>query len=147
MADTKTVNTGNTTTAGGAPAPLGAYPHAKRAGDLLFLSGIGPRAAGGGPIPGTGKDADGNVITTDIEAQCHAVFANVRSVLESAGAAWEDLVDITVYLTDIGRDFHIYNRVYAEYFRASDGPCRTTVEVSRLPSPIAIELKCIAKIG
>ena len=92
MADTKTVNTGNTTIAGGAPAPLGAYPHAKRAGDLLFLSGIGPRAAGGGPIPGTGKDADGNVITTDIEAQCHAVFANVRSVLESAGAAWEDLV-------------------------------------------------------
>jgi 2-aminomuconate deaminase len=129
-----------------APPPVGAYPHARRAGGLLFLSGIGPRPVGGGPIPGTGSDADGNVVTTDIAAQCHAVFANVRAVLESAGAAWDDLVDITVFLTDIERDFDTYNRVYGEYFSAEGGPCRTTVEVARLPTPIAIELKCIAKL-
>lgn len=127
-----------------APTPVGAYPHARKVGDLVFLSGIGPRAPGGGPIPGAEIDAHGQVVSVDIEAQCHSVFRNVRAVLESAGCRWEDLVDITVYLTDIGRDFDIYNRVYAEYFSA-DGPCRTTVEVSRLPTPIAIELKCIAK--
>jgi 2-aminomuconate deaminase len=131
----------------GAPPPVGAYPHARRAGGLLFLSGIGPRPAGGGPIPGTGIDADGSVVTTDIEAQCHAVFANVRAVLESAGASMGDLIDVTVFLTDIERDFDTYNRVYAEYFSAADGPCRTTVEVTRLPTPIAIELKCIARLG
>ena len=130
-----------------APAPVGAYPHAKRVGDLLFLSGIGPRPAGGGEIPGTERDDHGDVVTVDIEPQCHAVFANVRAVLESAGAGWDDLIDVTVYLTDIGRDFETYNRVYAEYFSADKGPCRTTVEVSRLPTPIAIELKCIASIS
>ena len=130
-----------------APPPVGAYPHARRAGELLFLSGIGPRPAAGGDIPGTETRADGTVVTTDIEAQCHAVFANVRAVLESAGATIDDLVDVTVFLTDIERDFAVYNRVYAEYFSADDGPCRTTVEVTRLPTPIAIELKCIARLS
>ena len=140
MADKHTIR------AAKAPPPVGAYPHAKQVGDLLFLSGIGPRPAGDGPIPGTAISTDGEVITTDIEAQCHAVFANVRTVLESAGASWDDLVDITVFLTDLRRDFETYNRVYAEYFSA-DGPCRTTVEVTSLPTPIAIELKCIARTG
>ena len=129
--------------ANGAPAPVGPYPHARRVGGLLFLSGIGPRPVGGGPVAGVVLDEDGEVESYDIEAQCHAVFANVRTVLQSAGANWENLVDITVFLTDIRRDFDTYNRVYAEYFD-SDGPCRTTVEVKRLPTPIAIELKCIA---
>lgn len=128
-----------------APPPVGAYPHARKAGDLLFLSGIGPRSADGGAIPGVTLADDGQVVAHDIGAQCHAVFANVRSVLESAGARWEDLVDITVFLTDIENDFAEYNRVYAEYFD-ENGPCRTTVEVQRLPTPIAIELKCIACI-
>lgn len=130
----------------GAPAPVGAYPHARRVGDLLFLSGIGPRPAAGGDVPGLELRADGQVADYDIAAQCHAVFANVRTVLESAGARWEDLVDVTVFLTDINRDFAEYNRIYAEYFD-DNGPCRTTVEVNRLPTPIAIELKCIARIG
>ena len=131
----------------GAPPPVGAYPHAKRVGDLLFLSGIGPRPADGGEIPGTAVRENGDVVSVDIEPQCHAVFANVRAVLESAGARWDDLVDVTVFLTDIERDFETYNRIYAEYFSARDGPCRTTVEISRLPTPIAIELKCIARIS
>jgi len=116
-----------------APKPVGAYPHARSVGDLLFLSGIGPRQRGTNSIP------DG------IEAQCRAVFDNVRHVLEDAGSKWENLVDVTVYLTNIERDFEIYNRVYAEYF-ADANPCRTTVEVNRLPTPISIELKCIATI-
>ena len=127
-----------------APPPVGAYPHARRVGDLLILSGIGPRPADGGPIPGVVFDEDGSVIDYDIEAQCHAVFANVNAVLDSAGADWHDLVDVTVYLTDIPRDFDNFNRIYGEYFSADSGPCRTTVEVNRLPTPIAIELKCIA---
>lgn len=126
-----------------APPPVGAYPHARRAGHFLFLSGIGPRPADGGPIPGITLDAAGAVRDYDMAAQCHAVFENVRAVLESAGAAWEDLVDITVFLTDIRRDFDTFNRIYSKYF-GTDGPCRTTVEVKRLPTPIAIELKCIA---
>ncbi len=130
-----------------APPPVGAYPHARRVGDLLILSGIGPRPADGGPIPGVEFDGEGNVIDYDIEAQCHAVFANVNAVLDSAGADWNDLVDVTVYLTDIPRDFDIFNRIYGEYFSADSGPCRTTVEVNRLPTPIAIELKCIATAG
>ena len=141
MADDDVISTG------GAPPPVGAYPHARRAGNLLFLSGIGPRPADGAAVPGTGKDADGNTVTTDIEAQCHEELANVKMVLESAGAKLDDLIDVTVFLTDIDRDFAAYNRVYSEYFSAEDGPCRTTVEVTRLPTPIAIELKCIAKIG
>ena len=128
----------------GAPKPVGAYPHARRAGDWLILSGIGPRPADGGGVPGLVLNDDGSIQSYDIEAQCHAVFANVRTVLESAGATLEDLIDVTVYLTNIPEDFTTYNRVYAEYFDADTGPCRTTVEVTRLPTPIAIELKCIA---
>ena len=128
-----------------APAPVGAYPHARRHGDLLFLSGIGPRPPGGGDIPGVTLGDDGAVADYDIGAQCHAVFANVKAVLESAGAEWTDLLDVTVFLTDIPRDFATFNRIYAEYFSADTGPCRTTVEITRLPTPIAIELKCIAR--
>jgi len=128
-----------------APAPVGAYPHARRLGNLLFLSGIGPRPADGGPIPGVELNDSGDVVSHDIEVQCHAVFANVRAVLESAGATWDDLADVTVYLTDIESDFKKYNEIYAEYF-SPDGPTRTTVEVNKLPTPIAIELKCIAAI-
>jgi 2-aminomuconate deaminase len=139
MTDDNTIKSDN------APRPVGAYPHAKKVGDLLFLSGIGPRPVDGGPVPGVTLDDSGEVISYDIEAQCHAVFANVRAVLESAGASWGDLVDITVYLTDIKRDFATFNTIYAKYF-SSDGPCRTTVEVNRLPTPIAIELKCVAAV-
>jgi 2-aminomuconate deaminase len=129
--------------ASGAAPPVGAYPHARRAGNLLFLSGIGPRPADGGAVPGTILDDRGCVIDYDIEKQCHAVFGNVRAVLASAGATLQQLVDITVYLTDIRRDFTTFNRVYGEYF-PEEGPSRTTVEVNRLPTPIAIELKCVA---
>jgi 2-aminomuconate deaminase len=126
-----------------APEPVGGYPHARKAGNLLFLSGIGPRVRGSAAIPGVVLGPDGNVIDHDIEAQCRSVFANVRTVLEDSGARWQDLVDVTVYLTDMRRDFATYNRCWAEYFPL-DAPCRTTVEVTRLPTPIAIELKCIA---
>lgn len=129
-----------------APPPVGAYPHARRAAGLLFLSGLGPRDPDGGDIPGVRRDARGEVIDYDIDAQCHAVFRNVRSVLEAAGSDWDSLVDVTVFLTDIRRDFAAFNRIYAEYF-PGDGPCRTTVEVNRLPTPIAIELKCIATLA
>ncbi len=128
-----------------APPPVGAYPHARRVGDLLFLSGIGPRQASGEAIPGLVTDSRGRIVDYDIAAQCHAVFANVRHVLEASGSSWDRLVDITVFLTDIERDFAVYNKIYADYFRDNQ-PCRTTVEVTRLPTPIAIELKCIATI-
>jgi 2-aminomuconate deaminase len=131
--------------AGNAPQPVGAYPHARRVGDLLFLSGIGPRTPGSNLIPGNVHDADGRLVAYDIEAQCRQVFANVRAVLEAAGARWEDLVDVTVYLTDMARDFPAYNRLWAEYF-AVDPPCRTTLGISALPTPIAIELKCVAAL-
>jgi len=129
-----------------APEPIGAYPHARRAGNLLFLSGIGPRRRGSREIPGVRLRPDGTVDSYDIEAQCRAVFENVRAVLEDAGARWEDLVDVTVFLTDMERDFATYNRLYAEYF-ATARPCRTTVEVTALPTPIAIELKCVAEVS
>jgi 2-aminomuconate deaminase len=135
----------NSIVASGAAPPVGPYPHARRAGRFLFLSGIGPRPADDGPVPGTTFDDSGSVLDYDIEMQCHAVFRNVRAVLHDAGATLDDLVDVTVFLTNIGRDFATFNRVYAGYF-PDDGPCRTTVEVSRLPTPIAIELKCIAFI-
>ncbi|MBT8099048.1 MAG: RidA family protein [Gammaproteobacteria bacterium] len=128
-----------------APAPVGAYPHARRHGNLLFLSGLGPRPPGGGPVAGVELDDAGEVVSYDFAAQVHAVFKNVRIVLEDAGASWSDLIDITVYLTDIKRDFSTFNQIYAEYFDLQ-GPCRTTVEVNRLPTPIAIELKCIAAL-
>lgn len=128
-----------------APEPVGAYPHARRAGNLLFLSGIGPRKRGSKEIPGVRLRPDGSVESYDIEAQCRSVFDNVKVVLEDAGARFEDLVDVTVFLTDMRRDFAAYNRLYAEYF-AGARPCRTTVEVTALPTPIAIELKCIAEV-
>jgi 2-aminomuconate deaminase len=128
-----------------APAPVGLYPHARRVGNLLFLSGIGPRTPQTDQIPGLERSASGNFLAFDFEAQCHSVFSNVRAVLEASGACWEDLVDITVFLTDMQRDFHTYNRIYAEYFK-SNQPCRTTVGIDSLPTPIAIELKCIAVI-
>lgn len=128
-----------------APAPVGAYPHARRVGDLLFLSGVGPREPGSNTIPGNVYDAEGKLTGYDIEQQCRQVFANVRAVLEASGARWEDLVDITVFLTDMVRDFSTYNRLYAEYFRGVDA-CRTTLGITALPTPIAIELKCIAAL-
>ena len=130
-----------------APAPVGSYPHARRVGNLLFLSGIGPRDAASNEIAGNEYFADGRVRTYDIEAQTRAVFASVRAVLEASGASWEDLIDVTVYLTDMARDFKAYNRVWAEYFPdAASAPCRTTLGITALPTPIAIELKCIAAL-
>ena len=129
-----------------APAPVGAYPHARRVGHLLFLSGVGPRQPGTNAIPGNVHNADGKLVAYDIEAQCRQVFANVRAVLEASGARWEDLVDVTVFLTDMARDFAAYNRVYAEHFPdPATAPCRTTLGITALPTPIAIELKCIAQ--
>lgn len=129
-----------------APEPVGAYPHAKRVGNLLFLSGVGPRKRGSKDIPGVTLDQEGNIKAYDIEAQCHSVFANVKAVLEDAGAHWEDLVDVTVFLTNMKDDFKTYNRLWAEYF-GRNPPCRTTLEINCLPTPIAIELKCIAVIN
>lgn len=129
-----------------APAAVGLYPHARRVGNLLFLSGIGPRVRGSQAIPGVTLGLNGELLDHDIELQCRSVFANVRAVLEDAGARWEDLVDVTVYLTDMARDFPTYNRLWAEHF-AVNPPCRTTVEINCLPTPIAIELKCIAVLG
>ena len=126
-----------------APLPVGPYPHAKRVGNLLFLSGIGPRKRGQQEIPGVTQDGQGTVMATDIEAQCHSMFANVKAVLEDAGASWSDLVDITVFLTDMKKDFATFNRIYSTYF-TEVRPCRTTVEVGALPTPIAVEVKCIA---
>ena len=134
-------------TTASAPAPVGAYPHARRVGQLLFLSGVGPRMPGSNEIPGNVYDAANALVGYDIEAQCRQVFANVRAVLEASGARWEDLVDVTVFLTDMARDFAAYNRLYAEYFPdPARAPCRTTLGIAALPTPIAIELKCIAVI-
>jgi 2-aminomuconate deaminase len=132
-----------------APKPVGEYPHARRVGNLLFLSGVGPRIAGSDSqdsgVPGLTLDKNGNFIEFDFEAQCRNVFDNVRKILESSGSKWENLVDVTVFLVNMKRDFHTYNRLYAEYFKDAQ-PCRTTVEINSLPTPIAIELKCIATI-
>ena len=131
-----------------APEPVGAFPHAKRVGNLLFLSGIGPRVRGSKEIPGVTLDAERNILSYDIETQCRAVFENVRLVLEDAGASWNDIVDVTVFLTNMKEDFPVYNRIYPEYF-AGEGkpnPTRTTLEVGALPTPIAIELKVIAAV-
>lgn len=129
-----------------APQPVGPYPHAKRVGNWVFLSGVGPRRPDTNEIPGNRKDASGQLLEYDIEAQCHSVLRNVRAILEAAGCTPEDLVDITVYLTNMQRDFKTFNSIYAEYFD-SNGPCRTTVEVNALPTEIAIELKCIAYLN
>ena len=133
--------------ASSAPKPVGAYPHARRVGNLLFLSGIGPRDPATNDIAGNEYFADGRVRRYDIEAQARAVFANVRAVLEASGARWEDLVDVTVYLTDMARDFKAYNAVWAEHFPdPATAPCRTTLGITALPTPIAIELKCVAAL-
>ncbi|MCJ0824894.1 RidA family protein [Luteimonas sp. 50] len=133
--------------AAAAPKAVGSYPHARRVGNLLFLSGIGPRDPVSNEIPGNVQFADGRVQRYDIQAQARAVFANVRAVLEASGARWEDLVDVTVYLTDMLRDFRPYNEVWAEQFPdPATAPCRTTVGITALPTPIAIELKCIAQL-
>ncbi|MFM7117709.1 MAG: RidA family protein [Planctomycetota bacterium] len=126
-----------------APEPVGPYPHAKRVGNLLFLSGVGPRKRGSKEIPGVTLNDRGEVTAYDIEAQCHSCFSNVRAIVEEAGAKWENVVDVTVFLTNMKADFATFNRVYAEYF-GQTRPCRTTVEVGALPTPIAVELKCIA---
>jgi len=132
-----------------APKPVGLYPHARRVGNLLFLSGVGPRVAGSNEsdsiVPGLELDQNGNFISFDFEAQCRSVFENVRKILEASGSSWGELVDVTVFLVNMKRDFQLYNRLYAEYFK-DNLPCRTTVEISSLPTPIAIELKCIASI-
>lgn len=132
-----------------APKPVGLYPHARKAGGLLFLSGVGPRSAGSDAndshVPGLKLDHNGNYLEFDFEAQCRSVFENVKIILEESGSSWDKLVDVTVFLTNMKRDFATYNRVYAEYFK-DNLPCRTTCEISSLPTPIAIELKCIASL-
>ena len=133
------INTGN------ASKPLGTYPHARRVGNLLFLSGIGPRNPKDNSIPGLELDADGNILKYNIEAETHAVFANVKAVLEASGSRWDRMVDVTVFLTNMKKDFPVYNKIYAEYFTSVQA-CRTTVEVKSLPTPICIELKVIATI-
>lgn len=134
-----------------APKPVGAYPFARKAGGLLFLSGVGPRIAGSDAndsgVPGLALDHNGNFRSFDFEAQVHSVFANVKAILEAHESSWEELIDITVFLVHMNRDFQTFNRIYAEYFPdPASQPCRTTIEISRLPTPIAIELKCVAAV-
>ncbi len=131
--------------ASSAPKPVGLYPHARKVGNLLFLSGIGPRDPETDEVPGLKRSATGNYMEFDFEAQCHSVFQNVKRVLEEAGASWHSLVDVTVFLVNIERDFHTFNRIYEQYFKDNQ-PCRTTVGITALPTPIAIELKCIAVV-
>ena len=126
-----------------APEPVGLYPHARQVGDLLFLSGVGPRERGKKKIPGVTLDVNGDILSYDIKTQCHSVFVNVKAILEESGSSWDKLVDVTVFLTNMKDDFATYNKIYAEYFKENQ-PCRTTVEINSLPTPIAIELKCIA---
>jgi 2-aminomuconate deaminase len=128
-----------------APEPVGAYPHARKVGNLLFLSGVGPRERGTKKIPGVELDDNGNIVSYDIETQCNSVFQNIKYILEDAGSSWDNIVDVQVFLTNMKDDFKTYNRVYAEWFKDNQ-PCRTTIEINCLPTPIAIELKVIATI-
>ena len=128
-----------------APEPVGLYPHARKVGNLLFLSGVGPREKGKKEIPGVTLDANGKIISYDIEKQCRSVFQNVKYILEDAGSSWDKIVDVTVYLTNMKDDFPTYNKLWAEYFK-ENLPCRTTLEINCLPTPIAIELKVVATI-
>jgi|TARA_Y100001934_G_scaffold112699_1_gene137866 2-aminomuconate deaminase len=128
-----------------APQAVGLYPHARKVGDLLFLSGVGPRKAGQKDIPGVTLDNQGDIIDYDIATQCHSVFENIRFILEDAGSSWDKIIDVQVFLTNMKDDFDIYNNIYAEYFK-NNQPCRTTIEIKSLPTPIAIELKVIATI-
>lgn len=131
---------------GKAPEPVGLYPHARRVGNLLFLSGVGPRERGKKEIPGVTLNENGEIIAYDIEIQCHSVFKNVKYILEDAGSSWDNIVDVTVFLTNMKDDFKTYNKLWAEYFQKNT-PCRTTLEINCLPTPIAIELKVIATIN
>ena len=128
-----------------APEPVGLYPHARKIGNLLFLSGVGPRERGSKKIPGVELNEQGNIVSYDIEVQCHSVFKNVKYILDDAGSSWDKIIDVTVFLTNMKDDFPIYNRVWAEYFK-DNLPCRTTIEINCLPTPIAIELKVIANV-
>lgn len=128
-----------------APEPVGLYPHARKVGNLLFLSGVGPRERGSKKIPGVELDENGQIISYDIEAQCHSVFRNIKYILEDSGSSWENIIDVTVFLTNMKDDFKKYNQLWAEYFK-DNLPCRTTLEINKLPTPIAIELKVIATI-
>ena len=132
-----------------APKPVGSYPHSRKVGNLLFLSGVGPRIAGSdnndSSVPELKLDHNGNFIAFDFAAQCHSVFQNIKAILEDSGSSWENLIDVTVFLVNMKRDFAVYNKIYAEYFKDNQ-PCRTTVEINSLPTPISIELKCIATI-
>lgn len=128
-----------------APEPVGLYPHAKRVGNLLFLSGVGPREKGSKKIPGVELDTNGNILSYDIEIQCRSVFQNIKYILEDSGSSWANIIDVTVFLTNMKDDFAAYNELWAEYF-AENPPCRTTIEINCLPTPIAIELKVIATV-
>ena len=139
MSDNEKINSSK------APEPVGLYPHARKVGNLLFLSGVGPRERGTKKIPGVELDDKGNIVSYDIEAQCHSVFRNIKYILEDSGSGWDKIVDVTVFLTNMKADFQTYNRIYAEYFK-DNLPCRTTVEINALPTPIAIELKVIAVV-
>lgn len=139
------MNTKNTIESSKAPEPVGLYPHARRVGNLLFLSGVGPRERGSKKIPGVELGENNQIISYDIAAQCHSVFKNIRYILEDAGSSWDKIVDVTVFLTNMKDDFPIYNKIWAEYFKENP-PCRTTIEISKLPTPIAIELKVMATI-
>lgn len=129
-----------------APEPVGLYPHAKLVGNLLFLSGVGPRERGTKKIPGVELNEQGEIISYNIEAQCRSVFNNIKLILEASGSNWNNIVDVTVFLTNMKDDFPIYNKLWAEYF-AENPPCRTTIEINCLPTPIAIELKVLATVG
>ena len=139
------MNTDSIKNSNEAPEPVGLYPHARKIGNLLFLSGVGPREKGTKKIPGVELNEAGEITSYDIATQCHSVFKNIRLILEASGSSWDQLVDVTVFLTNMKDDFKIYNEIYAEYFKDNQ-PCRTTVEINCLPTPIAIELKCIATI-
>ena len=139
------MNNKNTFNSKKAPLPVGSYPHARKVGNLLFLSGVGPRSAGTKDIPGVTLDNNGKIISYDIETQCHSVFNNIKFILEEAGSAWDKIIDVTVFLTNMKDDFKIYNKIYSQYFNEVQ-PCRTTLEINCLPTPIAIELKVIATI-
>ena len=128
-----------------APDPVGLYPHARKVGNFLFLSGVGPREKGSSKIPGVELDDLGQIISYDFEIQCHSVFRNIKFILEDAGSSWDKIIDVTVFLTNMKDDFAIYNRIWADYFKENQ-PCRTTLEINKLPTPIARELKVLALI-
>ena len=129
-----------------APEPVGAYPHARKVGDFIYYSGMGPRSRGSKDIPGVTLNEKGEIISYDIATQCHSVFNNLKMVVEESGASWMDVVDVTVFLTNMKADFATYNAIYAEYFKENQ-PCRTTLEIKSLPTPIAIEVKAVAYVG